>query len=98
MSGHSKWSTIKRQKGIADNKRGQLFTKLAREITVAARSGVPDIDANFRLRIAVERARKESMPKDNIDRAIERAKGTAGGDNYDEITYEGRGPGAIAFV
>lgn len=98
MSGHSKWSTIKRQKGIADNKRGQLFTKLAREITVAARSGVPDVDANFRLRIAVEKARKENMPKDNIDRAIDRAKGAAGGDNYDEITYEGFGPGGIAFM
>jgi YebC/PmpR family DNA-binding regulatory protein len=98
MSGHSKWSTIKRQKGIADNKRGQLFTKLAREITVAARSGVPDIDANFRLRIAVEKARKENMPKDNIDRAVERAKGAAGGENYDEISYEGFGPGGIAFI
>ena len=98
MSGHSKWSTIKRQKGIADNKRGQLFTKLAREITVAARSGVADLDANFRLRIAVEKARKDNMPKDNIDRAIERAKATAGGENYDEIAYEGFGPGGIAFI
>jgi YebC/PmpR family DNA-binding regulatory protein len=98
MSGHSKWSTIKRQKGIADNKRGQLFTKLAREITVAARSGLPEIDSNFRLRIAVEKARKENMPKDNIDRAIERAKGAGGGDNYDEISYEGFGPGGVAFI
>ena len=98
MSGHSKWSTIKRQKGVADNKRGQLFTKLAREITVAARTGLPDPDSNFRLRIAVEKARKENMPKDNIDRAIERAKGTGGGDNYDEITYEGFGPGGVAFM
>jgi YebC/PmpR family DNA-binding regulatory protein len=98
MSGHSKWSTIKRQKGVADNKRGQLFTKLAREITVAARSGVPDVDANARLRIAVEKARKENMPKDNIDRAIERGKGAAGSDNYDEISYEGFGPGGIAFI
>ena len=72
MSGHSKWSTIKRQKGANDAKRGQLFTKLAREITVAARSGLPDPDSNVRLRIAVQKARAENMPKDNIDRAIER--------------------------
>jgi YebC/PmpR family DNA-binding regulatory protein len=98
VSGHSKWSTIKRQKGAADAKRGQLFTKLAREITVAAREGVPDIDANARLRIAVQKARAENMPKDNIDRAIERAKGGAGGESLDEIAYEGYGPGGIAFV
>jgi YebC/PmpR family DNA-binding regulatory protein len=98
MSGHSKWSTIKRQKGAADAKRGQLFTKLAREITVAARSGVPDPDANARLRIAVQKAKKESMPKDNIDRAIARAAGSEGGDQYDEIFYEGYGPGGTALM
>lgn len=98
MSGHSKWSTIKRQKGAADAKRGQLFTKLAREITVAARSGVPDPDANFRLRIAVQKARTENMPKENIDRAIERAKGGAGGESLDELYYEGYGPGGVAFM
>jgi len=98
MSGHSKWSTIKRAKGAADAKRGQLFTKLAREITVAARSGLPDPDSNPRLRIAVQKARSESMPKDNIDRAIERAKGGASGETLDEITYEGYGPGGIAFM
>lgn len=98
MSGHSKWSTIKRAKGAADAKRGQLFTKLAREITVAARSGVADIDANARLRIAVQKARKESMPKDNIDRAIARAAGTEGGDQYEEIYYEGYGPGGTALM
>jgi YebC/PmpR family DNA-binding regulatory protein len=98
MSGHSKWSTIKRAKGAADAKRGQLFTKLAREITVAARSGVPDPDANARLRIAVQKARKESMPKDNIDRAIARAAGTEGGDQYEEIFYEGYGPGGTALM
>jgi len=98
MSGHSKWSTIKRQKGAADAKRGQLFTKLAREITVAARSGVPDPDANARLRIAVQKAKKESMPKDNIDRAIARASGSEGGDQYDEIFYEGYGPGGTALM
>src|SRR3954447_17182336 len=98
MSGHSKWSTIKRAKGAADAKRGQLFTKLAREITVAARSGVADPDYNFRLRIAVQKARSESMPKENIDRAIERAKGGAGGESLDELYYEGYGPGGIAFM
>jgi len=98
MSGHSKWSTIKRQKGAADAKRGQLFTKLAREITVSAREGIPDIEANARLRIAVQKARAENMPKENIDRAIERAKGGAGGDSLDEIYYEGYGPGGIAFM
>lgn len=97
MSGHSKWSTIKRAKGAADAKRGQLFTKLAREITVAARSGLPDPDSNARLRIAVQKARAESMPKDNIDRAIERAKGGAGGESLDEVNYEGYGPSGIAF-
>lgn len=98
MSGHSKWSTIKRQKGAADAKRGQLFTKLAREITVAARSGLPDPDNNPRLRIAVQRARSNSMPKDNIDRAIERGSSESGGDNYDELYYEGYGPGGTALM
>jgi YebC/PmpR family DNA-binding regulatory protein len=98
MSGHSKWSTIKRQKGAADAKRGQLFTKLAREITFAAREGITDIEANPRLRIAVQKARAENMPKENIDRAIERAKGGAGGEALDELYYEGYGPGGIAFM
>jgi YebC/PmpR family DNA-binding regulatory protein len=98
MSGHSKWSTIKRAKGAADAKRGQLFTKLAREITVAARSGVADIDANARLRIAVQKARKESMPKDNIDRAIARAAGTEGAEQFDELYYEAYGPGGTALM
>lgn len=98
MSGHSKWSTIKRQKGAADAKRGQLFTKLAREITVAARAGLPDPEANPRLRIAIQKARAESMPKENIERAIDRAKGGSGGESLDEITYEGYGPGGIAFI
>jgi YebC/PmpR family DNA-binding regulatory protein len=98
MSGHSKWSTIKRQKGANDAKRGQLFTKLAREITVAARSGMPDPDANVRLRLAVDRARTANMPKDNIERAIQRGSGDAGGDNYDEVFYEGYGPGGSALM
>src|SRR5215217_2255280 len=98
MSGHSKWATIKRAKGANDQKRGQLFTKLAREISVAARAGGPDPDANSALRIAVQKARAENMPKDNIDRAIERAAGGAGADNIDEIFYEGFGPGGIALM
>jgi len=98
MSGHSKWSTIKRKKGAADAKRGQLFTKLAREITVAARTGLPDPDANARLRIAVQKARSESMPKDNIDRAIARAIGDNSIEQYEEIYYEGYGPGGTAIM
>jgi len=98
MSGHSKWSTIKRKKGAADAKRGQLFTKLAREITVAARTGLPDPEANARLRIAVQKARAESMPKDNIDRAIARATGSGSADQYEEIYYEGYGPGGTAIM
>jgi len=98
MSGHSKRSTIKRAKGAKDAKRGQLFTKLAREITVAAKSGLPDPDSNVRLRLAIQKARAENMPKDNIDRAIERAVGSEGGSNYDEIYYEGYGPGGVALI
>ncbi len=98
MSGHSKWSTIKRKKGAADAKRGQLFTKLAREITVAARTGLPDPDANVRLRLAVQKARSENMPKDNIDRAIQRAVGSENGDQFEEIYYEGYGPAGVALM
>src|SRR5829696_7022401 len=98
MSGHSKWSTIKRQKGANDAKRGQVFTKLAREITIAAREGLPDPDMNFRLRLALQKARAENMPKENIDRAIERAAGGSGGANYDEVFYEGYGPSGIAVM
>lgn len=98
MSGHSKWSTIKRQKGAADAKRGQLFTKLAREITIAARQGLPDPDANTRLRLAVDRARAANMPKDNIERAIQRASGAGSAEQYEEIYYEGYGPGGAALM
>jgi YebC/PmpR family DNA-binding regulatory protein len=99
MSGHSKWSTIKRKKGAADARRGQLFTKLTREITVAAKEGGGDPDTNFRLRLAVQRARTENMPLDNIQRAIQ--KGTGGGADgaqYEEITYEGYGPNGVAIL
>jgi YebC/PmpR family DNA-binding regulatory protein len=98
MSGHSKWSTIKRQKGAADAKRGQLFTKLAREISIAARQGLPDPEANTRLRLAVDRARAANMPKENIERAIQRASGAGQGDQYEEIFYEGYGPGGAALM
>jgi YebC/PmpR family DNA-binding regulatory protein len=98
MSGHSKWSTIKRQKGATDAKRGQLFTKLAREITVAARTGLPDPEANGRLRLAIQRARAENMPRDNIERAIERASAAGAGDNFEEVTYEAFLPGGIALM
>lgn len=98
MSGHSKWSTIKRQKGAADAKRGQLFTKLAREISIAAREGVPDPDANTRLRLAVDRAKSNNMPKDNIERAIQRAAGAGSGDQFEEVFYEGYGPGGAALM
>ena len=99
MSGHSKWSTIKRKKGAADAKRGQIFTKLSREITVAAKEGGGDADTNFRLRLAVQRARAENMPLDNVQRAIQ--KGTGGGADgaqYEEITYEGYGPNGVALL
>lgn len=98
MSGHSKWSTIKRKKGAADAKRGQLFTKLAREITVAARIGIADPDSNARLRIAIQKAKSESMPKDNIDRAVARAAGGSSNEQYEEIYYEGYGPGGTAIM
>ena len=92
MSGHSKWSTIKHKKGAADARRGQLFTRLSREIMVAARSGDADPDMNFRLRLAVDNARSSNMPKDNIVRAIERGSGTGpAGNSLEEITYDSRG-------
>ena len=99
MSGHSKWSTIKRQKGANDAKRGALFTKLAREIITAARQGGGDPEANYRLRMAVEKARSNSMPAENIKRAIERATGAgADAEQYEEITYEGIGPASVAVI
>jgi len=99
MSGHSKWSTIKRQKGANDAKRGALFTKLAREIITAARQGGGDLEANYRLRIAVDKAKSASMPADNIKRAIERATGGgAEAEQYEEVTYEGLGPANVAVI
>jgi len=98
MSGHSKWSTIKHKKAAADAKRGQVFTRYIREITVAARMGGGDIDANPRLRAAVAAARSVNMPKSNIDRAIERGSGGGEGDNIEEIRYEGYGQAGVAIL
>ncbi len=98
MSGHSKWSTIKRKKGAIDAKRGKIFTKIAKEISLAARLGGGDPDANSRLRQAVLAARDENMPKDNIDRAIKKGVGELGSVTYEEITYEGYGPGGVALM
>ncbi len=98
MSGHSKWATIKRKKGATDAKRGQLFTKLIKELTVAARMGGGDPNGNPRLRTAVATARGNSMPSDNIDRAIKKGTGELEGVNYEEIVYEGYGPAGVAIL
>jgi YebC/PmpR family DNA-binding regulatory protein len=98
MSGHSKWSQIKRQKGVADAKRGQMFTKLAREIIVAVREAGPSPEANFRLRLAVQKARDNNMPLDNIERAIKRGSGHAEGAVLAEMTLEGYGPSGVAVL
>lgn len=98
MSGHSKWHSIKHKKGALDAKRGKLFTKLIKEITVAARSGGGDMEANARLRKAVSDAKGANMPNDTIDRAIKRGTGELEGTSYEEITYEGYGPGGVAVL
>ena len=98
MSGHSKWSTIKRKKGAIDAARGKVFTKIIREITVAARTGGGDVEANPRLRLAVSSAKGNNMPADNITRAIKKGTGELEGVSYEEITYEGYGPGGIALI
>lgn len=98
MSGHSKWAKIKRQKGANDASRGAVFTKLAREIQVAAREGGGDPAMNFRLRLAVQKARENNMPADNIKRAIEKATGGGSGEQLEEITYEGYGAGGAAIL
>ncbi|NNF40974.1 MAG: YebC/PmpR family DNA-binding transcriptional regulator [Woeseiaceae bacterium] len=98
MAGHSKWANIQHRKGAQDKKRGKLFTKLIREITIAAKMGGSDIDANPRLRLAVDKAKSQSMPKDNIDRAVKRGAGETEGADYLEIRYEGYGPGGTAVM
>ena len=98
MSGHSKWSTIKRKKGANDAKRGKIFTKLIKEITVASKTGGGDPDGNPRLRTAITAAKSENMPKDNIDRAIKKGTGDLDGAIYEEILYEGYGPGGVAVL
>jgi YebC/PmpR family DNA-binding regulatory protein len=98
MSGHSKWHTIKHKKGATDAKRGKIFTKLIKEITVAARTGGGDPDANARLRKAILDSKAQNMPNDTIDRAVKRGSGDLDGVNYEEITYEGYGPGGVAIL
>jgi YebC/PmpR family DNA-binding regulatory protein len=98
MAGHSKWANIQHRKGAQDKKRGKLFTKLIREITVAARMGGGDIAANPRLRLAVDKAKAKSMPKDNIERAIKKGSGDLDGADFQEIRYEGYGPGGTAVM
>lgn len=98
MSGHSKWATIKHAKGIADAKRGQLFTKFIKEISIAARMGGGDPNSNPRLRTAILKARASNMPKDNIERAIKKGTGELGGKTFEELTYEGYAPGGVAVL
>ncbi len=98
MAGHSKWANIQHRKGAQDKKRGKLFTKLIREISVAAKMGGSDFDANPRLRLAVDKAKAQSMPKDNIERAVKRGAGETDGADYLEIRYEGYGPGGTAVM
>ena len=98
MSGHSKWSTIKRKKGAVDAKRGKIFSRLTKEITVSARLGGADPDGNPRLRAAIAAAKQENMPKDNIQRAINKGTGEGGGSNLEEVIYEGYGPEGVAIM
>ena len=98
MAGHSKWANIKHRKAAVDAKRGKIYTKLAREITVAAREGGGDPEFNPRLRAAIDKARKFNMPKENIERAIKRGTGEIEGSSYEEVTYEGYGPGGVAII
>src|SRR5919108_6616562 len=98
MSGHSKWSTIKHKKAAKDAKKGKIFTKLIKEITDAARMGGGDVNANPRLRTAVNTAKAASMPNDNIDRAIKKGTGELEGVSYDEVQYEGYGPAGVAIM
>lgn len=98
MSGHSKWSTIKRKKGAADAQRGKVFTRLARDIMMAAREGGGDENSNTKLKLAIAKAKANNMPKDNIERAILRGTGGADGEMMEELTYEGYGPEGVAFL
>ncbi len=98
MSGHSKWATIHRKKGLLDQQRGKIFQKLAKEIMVAAKGGSPDPQQNAALRLAVDKAKAQNMPKDNIQKAIEKATGGADGANYETVRYEGYGHGGVAFM
>ena len=98
MSGHSKWSSIKHKKGAADARRGKIFTKLIREITVAARTGGGDPEGNSRLRSAIAAAKAENMPKENIVRGIKKGTGELEGSSYEEVSYEGYGPGGVAVL
>ena len=98
MSGHSKWANIKHKKGKADAERGKVFTKLGREIAIAVRSGGPDPNANARLKDIIAKAKANNVPNDNIARSIKKAAGETGSDNYEEILYEGYGPGGVAVI
>src|SRR3989454_6818565 len=98
MSGHSKWSSIKRKKGANDEKRGRMYAKLLRAVEVSAREGGPSVEGNMTLASAVEKARDNSVPWDTIERAIKRASGEAGGAKYEDVMYEGYGPGGVAFL
>lgn len=98
MSGHSKWSTIKRKKGAADAARGKIFTKVIKEITIAARMGGGDPEGNPRLRLAIQNAKTNNMPQDNITRAIKKGTGELEGVHYEDVTYEGYGPGGVALI
>lgn len=98
MSGHSKWATIRRKKGVEDAKRGQMFTKLGRELAIAAREGGPNPETNFRLRLVVEKAKQANMPKENIERAIARGAGLTNKETFEEIIYEGYGPSGTAML
>ncbi|MEA2683457.1 MAG: hypothetical protein QOK05_1785 [Chloroflexota bacterium] len=98
MSGHSKWSTIKHKKAATDAKKGALFTKATREVTMAAKEGGGDVNMNFRLRLAVQKAREVNMPAENIERAIKRGTGDGGGAQLEELRYEGYGPGGVAIM
>lgn len=98
MSGHTKWHEIRRKKGVLDQRRGQRWTKLARDITIAAREGGGDPDMNFRLRLSIDKAKQDNMPSDNIQRAIDRGLGVTGESALDEVMYEGYGPGGVAIL